>query len=57
MPGSHVPIVSPAALLAARPDYVLILPWNLKAEVEAQLAEIRSWGGRFAIAVPHMQVW
>jgi SAM-dependent methyltransferase len=57
MPGSHVPIVTPAALLAARPDYVLILPWNLKTEVEAQLAEIRSWGGRFVIAVPDLQVW
>jgi hypothetical protein len=57
MPGSHVPIVTPAALLAARPDFVLILPWNLKSEVEAQLAEIRSWGGRFVIAVPQLQVW
>jgi len=57
MPGSHVPIVTPAALLAARPDYVLILPWNLRSEVEAQLAEIRSWGGQFVIAVPELQVW
>ena len=57
MPGSHIPIVSPAQLLAAKPDYVLILPWNIKTEVEAQLAEIRHWGGRFVIAVPSLQVW
>ncbi|WP_432240067.1 methyltransferase domain-containing protein [Herbaspirillum robiniae] len=57
MPGSHIPIVSPQRLLAEKPDVVLILPWNIKDEVAQQLAEIRNWGGRFAIAVPHLQVW
>lgn len=57
MPGSHVPIVSPQRLLQEKPDVVLILPWNIKDEVAEQLAEIRNWGGRFAIAVPQLQVW
>jgi SAM-dependent methyltransferase len=57
MPGSHIPIVSPQRLLQERPDVVLILPWNIKDEVAQQLAEIRGWGGRFAIAVPRLQVW
>ncbi|KAF1043696.1 MAG: hypothetical protein GAK35_02073 [Herbaspirillum frisingense] len=57
MPGSHIPIVSPQRLLQEKPDVVLILPWNIKDEVAHQLAEIRGWGGRFAIAVPQLQVW
>ncbi|MFJ3315512.1 class I SAM-dependent methyltransferase [Herbaspirillum huttiense] len=57
MPGSHIPIVSPQRLLDEKPDVVLILPWNIKDEVAQQLAEIRAWGGRFAIAVPQLQVW
>ncbi len=55
-PGSHIPILAPEALIAARPDYVLILPWNLKGEIAAQLAEIRGWGGRFVTAVPALEV-
>ena len=57
MPGSHIPIVSPQRLLDEKPDVVLILPRNIKDEVAQQLAEIRAWGGRFAIAVPQLQVW
>lgn len=56
MPGSRIPIVTEARLAADRPDVVLILPWNLKAEVMAQLAYIRVWGGRFATAVPTWEV-
>lgn len=57
LPGAHVPIVSPETMLAGRPDYVLILPWNLSEEIADQLAEIRDWGGRFVTAVPEMRVW
>ncbi|MDB5989683.1 MAG: SAM-dependent methyltransferase [Herbaspirillum sp.] len=57
MPGSHIPIVSPQELIAEKPDYVVILPWNLKDEVEAQLSCIREWGGQFVIAVPEMRIW
>jgi SAM-dependent methyltransferase len=57
MPGSHVPIVSPEMLIAEKPDFVVILPWNLKEEVEAQLSCIRDWGGKFVAAVPALLVW
>ncbi len=56
MPGSRIPIVSEAHLRAHRPAYVLILPWNLREEVIAQLAYIRVWGGRFVTAVPSLEV-
>lgn len=55
MPGSRIPIASEAQLRATRPDWVLILPWNLREEVMAQLAYIREWGGRFVTAVPRLE--
>ena len=55
LPGSRIPVVDEAHLRADRPDVVLILPWNLREEVVAQLAYIREWGGRFAVAVPGWQ--
>jgi hypothetical protein len=57
MPGSRIPIVDEAHLRAHRPSHVLILPWNLKDEVIAQLAYIREWGGQFVTAVPRLEVW
>ncbi len=45
LPGSRIPVVSPEALLEMRPDYVLILPWNLKDEIAGQLEDVRRWGG------------
>jgi hypothetical protein len=57
LPGSHIPIVSPDALAASRPDVVLILPWNIADEVTSQLAYIREWGGKFAVAVPAIHVF
>lgn len=56
LPGSRIPIVDEARLRETRPDYVVILPWNLKAEVMAQLDYIRAWGGRFVTAVPALEV-
>ena len=55
-PGSHIPIRAPEAIFEARPDYVLILPWNLRTEVMAQLAGIRDWGGRFVTAIPELRI-
>lgn len=52
LPGTHIPVVSPEHLMEAKPDYVLILPWNLGAEIRLQLAEIKAWGGRFVTPVP-----
>ena len=56
LPGSRIPIVSEDRLRAERPDYVLILPWNLKDEVMAQLTYVREWGGRFVTAIPELAV-
>jgi SAM-dependent methyltransferase len=56
LPGSHVPILAPSAAAELRPDYLLILPWNLRAEIMDQLAHIRDWGGRFVVASPRTEV-
>ena len=56
LPGNRIPVVSEAHLRADRPDFVLILPWNLKTEVMDQLAYVRAWGGKFVTAVPHLEV-
>lgn len=54
LPGSRIPVVAPEALLALRPDCVLILPWNLRDEIAGEMAAIRAWGGRFVTAIPHL---
>jgi SAM-dependent methyltransferase len=56
MPGSRIPIVSAERLMDDKPDYVVILPWNLKSEVMQQLDSIRSWGGKFVTAVPRLEI-
>jgi SAM-dependent methyltransferase len=56
LPGSRIPVRSPSALKEARPDYVLILPWNLRDEIIEQNTYVRSWGGRFATAIPCVRV-
>ena len=57
LPGTHIPIFSPDELRKQKPDIILILPWNIQAEVEQQLAYVRDWGGVFAVAVPEIKVW
>jgi len=57
LPGTHIPIFSPEKLWEARPDYVLILPWNLKTEIMSQLAGIREWGGHFVVPIPEVTVY
>jgi SAM-dependent methyltransferase len=56
LPGSRIPIVSPERIAAHKPDFILVLPWNLLGEVSQQLDEVRQWGGRFVIAVPELTV-
>jgi SAM-dependent methyltransferase len=56
LPGSRVPVADEERLRAEQPDIVLILPWNLRREITEQLAYIRGWGGRFATAVPMMEI-
>ena len=56
MPGSRVPILDEAALASARPDYIVVFPWNLKDEVIEQLAYARGWGAAFVTAIPRLEV-
>jgi SAM-dependent methyltransferase len=56
LPGSRIPILHPDRIRETRPDYLLILPWNLKDEVMAQMSQVRSWGGRFVTAIPEVSV-
>ena len=52
LPGSRIPVLPPEQLDAARPDYVLILPWNLRDEIMRQLSHVREWGCRFIVPIP-----
>lgn len=56
LPGTHIPIFPPEKIFETKPDYVLILPWNLKDEIMSQLAGIRSWGARFVVPIPEVSV-
>jgi SAM-dependent methyltransferase len=56
LPGTHIPVHPPDALEQARPDYILILPWNLKEEIVDQLAYAREWGARFVVPIPKVEV-
>ncbi len=52
LPGSHLPIMAPQHVFSTRPDFLLILPWNLEQEIRSQMHSIASWGGRFVVPVP-----
>jgi hypothetical protein len=56
LPGTHIPIRHPEALEQVRPDYILILPWNLKVEIVAQLSYTREWGARCVVPIPEVEV-
>jgi SAM-dependent methyltransferase len=57
LPGSHIPVVDESVLKKAKPDYVVILPWNIKTEVMNQLQYVRQWDGKFVTAIPHTSVF
>jgi hypothetical protein len=56
LPGVRIPVRDPAAIMAEQPDYVLILPWNLRAEIMGQMKGIRAWGGKFVVPIPRLEV-
>jgi len=56
-PGTRIPILAPEHLRQARPDYVLILPWNLRDEISQAAGYIREWGGRFVVPIPDVEVF
>jgi hypothetical protein len=55
-PGTRIPICDPSKIRETKPDYVFILPWNLKDEITRQMADIREWGGQFVVPIPDVQV-
>jgi len=57
LPGTHIPIFHPDRIRETKPDYVIILPWNLKDEITQQLQFIREWGGRFVVPIPKVAVY
>jgi hypothetical protein len=56
LPGTHIPIYAPERLAETKPDYVLVLPWNLREELTEQLAYVRDWGGRLVFPIPALEV-
>src|SRR5687767_2599543 len=57
LPGTHIPIHHPSKIKETKPDYVLILPWNLTTEIMEQIAYIREWGGKFVVPIPEVRVY
>lgn len=56
LPGTHIPIYHPDKIQETKPDYVLILPWNLKKEIVSQMAMIKEWGGKFVVPIPEVMI-
>jgi SAM-dependent methyltransferase len=57
LPGTHIPIRPVDALYEAQPDYVLIMPWNLRREISAQLSDTATWGAQLVVALPHLEIF
>jgi len=57
LPGTHIPIFAPEKIKETRPDYVLILPWNFKDEIMAQVSYIHEWGGQFVVPIPEVRIY
>jgi 2-polyprenyl-3-methyl-5-hydroxy-6-metoxy-1,4-benzoquinol methylase len=57
LPGTHIPIKSPEKILETKPDYLIILPWNLKEEIMSQMSYIRNWNGKFVVLIPEVKIY
>jgi hypothetical protein len=57
LPGTHIPVRPVDELARARPDFVLVMPWNLREEISSQLEYVRDWGGRLVVALPELEIW
>ncbi len=57
LPASHIPVMNEDELKRSQPDYVIILPWNLQAEITAQINYIKDWGGKFVVAIPELEIF
>jgi len=56
LPGSHIPVYAPDRLDEVRPDYIVVLPWNLREEVLHQLSYARAWGAQFVVTIPRLEI-
>ena len=56
LPGTHIPIYAPERLVETRPDYILVLPWNLREEISRQLGYVGSWGGKLVFPIPELEI-
>jgi hypothetical protein len=56
LPGSHIPVVNENEIRKSKPDFVIILPWNIKQEIIEQLKYIKEWGGRFVIPISKLEI-
>jgi SAM-dependent methyltransferase len=56
LPGCHVPIYDPEHVAETRPDFLLVIPWNIKEEIMEQMAHVREWGGRFVVPIPKLEI-
>ena len=56
LPGTHIPIYAPERLAETKPDYILVLPWNLRDEISQQLSYVRSWGGKLVFPIPELEI-
>jgi hypothetical protein len=54
--GSRIPVYAPEMIERTKPDYVLVLPWNLKTELTKQLEYVRQWGGKLVFAIPELEI-
>ena len=57
LPGTHIPILAPEKINQTKPDFVLILPWNIKDEIMSQMSHIREWEGRFVVPIPEVRIY
>jgi SAM-dependent methyltransferase len=57
LPGSRIPVYAPERYRETRPDYILILPWNIRDEIVAQTSYVRDWGAKYVVAIPHLEVF
>lgn len=57
LPGTHIPVYAPEKIAETRPDYLLILPWNIRDEIVHQLEYVRQWGAQFVVPIPHLQIF
>ena len=55
--GTHIPVFATERIAETKPDYILILPWNLKPEISAQLEYVREWGAKLVVPIPELQVY